>query len=143
MQAPYVHRLRVRYGECDPQGIVFNANYFSYFDVCLTELWREAAGSYAQMTERGTDMVVAEASARFFNPAGFDDQLEIELSISRLGTTSMTTALRVLKDKTVVCEGTMRHVFIDLQTRAKTEIPQWLRAALEPYVLEPQVSAAS
>ncbi|MCW3066954.1 MAG: hypothetical protein JWN32_4126, partial [Solirubrobacterales bacterium] len=22
---PYVHRLRVRYGECDPQGIVFNA----------------------------------------------------------------------------------------------------------------------
>jgi acyl-CoA thioester hydrolase len=27
MPAPFVHELRVRYGECDPQGIVFNANY--------------------------------------------------------------------------------------------------------------------
>jgi len=36
----FVHELRVRYGECDPQGIVFNANYLSYFDITVTELWR-------------------------------------------------------------------------------------------------------
>jgi len=30
------HELRVRYGECDPQGIVFNANYLLYFDVAFT-----------------------------------------------------------------------------------------------------------
>ena len=30
----------MRYGECDPQGIVFNANYLLYFDVAFTELWR-------------------------------------------------------------------------------------------------------
>jgi len=36
--APFVHPLRVRYGECDPQQIVFNANYFAYFDVAMTEL---------------------------------------------------------------------------------------------------------
>ena len=38
------HLLRVRYGECDPQNIVFNANYLLYFDVAFTELWREAVG---------------------------------------------------------------------------------------------------
>ena len=37
----FVHELRVRYGECDPQGIVFNANYLLYFDVAFTEYWRE------------------------------------------------------------------------------------------------------
>ena len=36
MPAPFVHRLRVRYGECDAQGVVFNANYLMYFDVALT-----------------------------------------------------------------------------------------------------------
>ncbi len=40
MPADFVHELRVRYGECDPQGIVFNANYLLYFDVAFTELWR-------------------------------------------------------------------------------------------------------
>jgi acyl-CoA thioester hydrolase len=35
----FVHELRVRYAECDPQNIVFNANYLVYFDVAFTELW--------------------------------------------------------------------------------------------------------
>ena len=26
-------RMRVRYHECDPQGVVFNANYLAYFDL--------------------------------------------------------------------------------------------------------------
>ena len=30
--------FRVRFHECDPQGIVFNANYFTYFDMTMTEL---------------------------------------------------------------------------------------------------------
>jgi len=41
MSAPFVHRLRVRWSECDPQGIVFNAHYLAFFDLALTELWRE------------------------------------------------------------------------------------------------------
>ena len=30
----------MRYHECDVQGVVFNANYFAYFDVALTEFMR-------------------------------------------------------------------------------------------------------
>ncbi|MDQ4072071.1 MAG: hypothetical protein M3088_04240 [Actinomycetota bacterium] len=39
MSLGFVPRLRVLYAECDPQGVVFNADY--HFDVALTELWRE------------------------------------------------------------------------------------------------------
>ena len=65
---PFVHRLRVRFHECDPQGVVFNAHYFSYFDVALTEMWREAFGSYANVVADGTDVVVVEAGATFRAP---------------------------------------------------------------------------
>ena len=37
---------RVRYAECDPQGIVFNSRYLEYLDIGITEYWR-AAGIYA------------------------------------------------------------------------------------------------
>ena len=30
---PFTHRLRVRFGECDPQNIVFNAHYLAYADI--------------------------------------------------------------------------------------------------------------
>ena len=68
MPDSFVHRIRVRYGECDPQGIVFNANWLAYFDVVLTELWRECVRDYAEMVASGTDMVVAEAGVRFRGP---------------------------------------------------------------------------
>ena len=134
---PFTHRLRVRYGECDPQGVVFNANYLMYFDVALTELWREAIGRYEDMTAAGTDMVVAEVRARYLAPAGFDDELDVEVTIARLGTTGMTTRTAVRHDGTVVVEGEMRHVFIDLATKEKKPIPEDVRRRLEPYAEAP------
>ena len=131
--APFVHRLRVRYAECDPQQIVFNANYFAYFDVAMTELWRAAIGHYGAMLERGIDMVVAEASARFLGAARFDDEIELEVSITRLGTTACTTRHRVLRDGEALVEGEMRHVFVDPASFEKLTIPDWLREALAPW----------
>jgi acyl-CoA thioester hydrolase len=132
--APFIHPLRVRYAECDPQQIVFNANYFAYFDVAMTELWRAAIGSYGLMMERGVDMVVAEASARFIGAARFDDALDLEVSITRLGTTACATLHRVLREGEVLVEGTMRHVFVDPRTLQKLPIPDWLRESLAPWV---------
>src|SRR3954451_24482027 len=112
-------QLRVRYGECDPQGVVFNANYFSYFDLVLTEAWREAIGPYGDMVEQGTDLVAAEASARFLGPARFDDLLDAEWRITRLGTTAMSTRIDLSTGGNAVVEGEMRHVFIDPATKEK------------------------
>src|SRR5947208_2988999 len=97
MTAPFVHELRVRYGECDPQGIVFNANYLLYFDVAFTELWREAVGPWQEMVERGIDAVVAEANVRFRAPARYDDVLGLEARITRIGTTSLPTEIDVVR----------------------------------------------
>jgi acyl-CoA thioester hydrolase len=130
MSRPYVHRLRVRYGECDPQGIVFNANYFAYFDVAITELWRDELGGYQQMMARGIDVVVGAASATFRTPARFDDELALELTVTHLGTTSMVSRIRVLRGDELCVEGEMRHVFVDLATLQKTPIPDDIRGPL-------------
>jgi acyl-CoA thioester hydrolase len=137
---PFTHVLRIRYNECDPQNVVFNANYFTYFDITITELWREAYGGYQSMIEAGADLMVAEATARYLAPARFDDQLELGAGIARLGNTSMITRLRGRVDGREVVEGELRHVVIDPATQSKREIPDDLRAALEPYVLSPAAS---
>jgi len=142
MSRPFTHALRVRYGECDPQGVVFNANFFMYFDVALTELWREALGSYTDMTASGTDMVVAEARARYLAPAVFDDELEIEVLVTHLGTTSMLTRMSVRRGATEVVAGEMRHVFVDVEHGTKTAIPEDIRRGLERH-LAPKVEVGA
>jgi len=135
---PLAHKLRVRYGECDPQGVVFNAHFLAYFDVGITELFRAAFGSYKAMVDRGVEFVVAEAALRYYRPARFDEELTLEVTITRLGTTSMTSSYRVLRDDDLLVGGTLRHVLMTLVERvpdAKTTIPDWMRQRLAPYVM--------
>ena len=132
--APFRHRLRVRYSECDQQNIVFNGHYLFYFDIAMTELWREALGPYQEMvTEHGVDMVVAEVSIRYLAPLCFDEEFDLVAEITRLGNTSMVTAIAADRDGTVTAEGDIRHVFVAPGTHDKAPIPDGVRAALERY----------
>ncbi len=133
MADPFRHRIRVRFNECDGQGVVFYANYLMYFDVAITELWRAAFGDgYAGMIAGGTDAMVAEANIHYHAPARFDDELDLVARLTRVGTTSTTTKLTAerVSDGAVLAEADLRHVFIDVKTLEKTEIPDEMRAGL-------------
>ena len=136
MGEPFTHQLRVRYAECDPQGVVFNAHYLAYFDASLTELWRAAFGSYQAMLDRGVDVVVAEAQVRFRAPAHFDELLTLTIAVTHLGTTSIVSDHRISRDGDLVVEGTLRHVLVERQALAKTQIPEWMRDQLAPWTVE-------
>jgi acyl-CoA thioester hydrolase len=126
----------VRWSECDLQGVVFYPQYLAYLDHTVTELWRAAIGPYSEMIpEHGVDMVVAEAGMRYRDSARFDDELEISATITRLGTTSITTEFRIERkaDGTLLTEGELRHVFVDPDDFGKQEMPERVRAGLERF----------
>jgi len=127
----FVHQLRVRYGECDPQGIVFNANYLLYFDVAFTEMWREAVGPWQELVDLGVDAVVAETNIKFHAPARFDDELQLIVRVARLGRTALTTDIDVTRDGEHLVAGWLRHVCVSTDTWRKTEIPPLVRSGLE------------
>src|SRR4051795_7540258 len=93
MGQTFTHRIRVRYAECDAQGVVFNAHYYAYFDILMTELWREILGSYEAMLQDGADMSVVASNARFIAPARFDDESRLNARISALGNTPTGAAI--------------------------------------------------
>lgn len=136
MAERFTHPLRVRFAECDPQGVVFNAHYLAYLDIGMTELWRAAFGSYQAMLDRGLDMVVVEARLRFHAPARFDDELRLEIGISRLGTTSISTDHRVARGEDLIAQADLHHVFVDRQTLGKAEMPDWVRTPLTQWVVD-------
>ena len=133
MSSPFRHPLRVRYHECDPQGVVFNANYLAYFDIAITELWREAFGGWETAMEDEHDIVVAAAACRYLAPLRFDEEVEIVVTVANLGETSMTTSFTVERSGDAVAEGELRHVFVDESTREKQTIPDTIRHGLANY----------
>ena len=132
MGKPFRYRQRVRYNECDPQGVVFNGNYLTYFDITMTELWRELGG-YQAMVDAGVDMVVAEARILYRSPLRFDDEFEAQVEVGRLGETSMTAEILLARDGEPCAEGELRYVFIETGAGAKAPIPEPIRAGLSHY----------
>ena len=61
----FLHRLRVRWVEVDRQDVVFNGNYFLYFDVAVTEYWRAIGIPYpgGYVDAYGTDVYAVRAAA--------------------------------------------------------------------------------
>ena len=61
-------QIRVRYSETDAMGFLHHANYFSYFEVGRTELFRAQGGDYRAMEEGGLFLVVAKLDNRLLAP---------------------------------------------------------------------------
>lgn len=133
----HVPTFRIRYHECDAQGVLYNSRYLTLFDMALTELWRAAFGGYAAMTDRGLDLVVAEAQLRFVGSARFDDLVTVAVEVVEIGTTSMRTEYEARRaegeregDGELLVTGWLRHVLVALGTASKTPFPDDLRTAL-------------
>jgi acyl-CoA thioester hydrolase len=127
--ASHTHRMRVAYGDCDPSGVVFNPNYLVFYDVALTEFWREHAGGYGTMMEEGVDLQVVEATIRHKAPARFDEEIDVTVEVTRLGTTSMITRGAIYRDGTLLVELDLAYVFVDARALTKVPIPDRYRAA--------------
>ena len=83
--------LRVRWGECDAQGIVFNAQYMNFIEVAQAEYFRNLGiRLYDADSRRCFDLATVKATLEYMAPARVDDMLEIYIGVARIGNSSLT-----------------------------------------------------
>jgi len=116
----FTHPLRVRWAECDAQGIVFNANYFLYFDVGMTEYMR----ALGFMGDKMLEFFTVRAEADYRAPAKFDDEIEIAVRCARIGKTSMTLKAAIFRGDELLTEGALTYVHADPGTQEKSPLPR-------------------
>ncbi|QJE73475.1 acyl-CoA thioesterase [Aerophototrophica crusticola] len=124
--------MRVRYGECDAQGIVFNARYGDYIDIAATEFVRAVWGGPKQLLAVGYDYQVVKQTKEWLSPARFDDVLEARVKAGRIGTTSFTLAMEFSDNGTgrpVLLAETV-YVLVSVPDYAKVRVPEDMRAKL-------------
>lgn len=138
--------LRVRYIECDSQGIAHHANYGPWLEMGRTELLRRAGTSYKQIESSGVFVVVTRMEIVYRRPVKYDDVVEVVT----LGGPSTPIRLRhEYQIRLVERDGTVPDAMKDTSVpadgvcaRAKTEVacvdsegrpirvPEWLTRAM-------------
>src|ERR1051325_4496524 len=132
MAERFKYYLRVRYGECDAQKVVFNARYGDYVDLVMTEYLR-VAKLRDVMVNGPYDYQVVKQTTEWKASARFDQVLELTQYAKQLGNTSFTflTEFRIAGDEPIVATAETVYVLVDAKTLEKRTIPGDLRRVLE------------
>lgn len=111
---------KIRYSDCDPQGIVFNGNYARYWDDAMTDWFEEAGLGGPELGGSGVDVVTARVEMDFKASARLGDEIETVIDVERLGSTSLTLRFTTsrLSDGQPVTMGREVVVFVDPETFA-------------------------
>jgi len=126
----FCYLLRVRYGECDAQAIVFNVKYAEYMDVAVTEFMRVIwKGGFHVLIEEGYDTHVVSLHLDWKASAKFDDVLCIVPRISEIKNSSFVVNFDLYNEKTseLLLKGYAVYVMISLDDHKKTNIPDKYR----------------
>ena len=123
----YTTTVRVIYGDTDNMGIAYHANYFRWFEIGRSEMFRSLGLAYRDIEKRGIFLPVAEVGCKFLAPIRYDDLLVIETTLDTTVRGGMKFDYRIFKenDDTLLARGFSRHACID-QTQKVIRPPAFI-----------------
>ena len=126
----FVHRLDVRFRDCDSQGHVNNAVYFTYLEQCRLMFWRELTGGASSPHAR---VIVARAECDYRAPGFFGDVLDVRLNVAEIGRSSFTLTYQVVNiaSARLLAEARTVMVTYDYAAGKSITIPAPTRTLLE------------
>ena len=102
------HQVTIEWGHCDPAGIVYFPNYFSYFDSGANALFLRALGLNKFQILKKYDIVgipLVDVGARFIVPSVFGDVVTVESTVVEIKRSSFRMQHRLLRGETLAVEG--------------------------------------
>lgn len=132
---PFSTRITVRFGDCDPAGLVYYPVLFHYCHAAMEDFFAARCGKpYARLiSEDRLGFPTVNARAEFFAPFVYGDETEIEVFVSRVGRSSATFEYRLRRvgAETLLASATLVQVAMDLDERRAVPIPETYRHAFE------------
>jgi 4-hydroxybenzoyl-CoA thioesterase len=106
--------VRIVWGDCDEQGIVFYPKYFYWMDSAFQALLRDAGQSLRSMRENFgiVGIPIVEANARFSASASHEEILRIEANIGHWGKTSLRAEYKGFCGERPIFEGFEARVWL-------------------------------
>ena len=124
-----------RWRDNDQYGHMNNAVYYELFDSAVNKFLIETG--VLDMAGANTVFLVASSGCNYFEEVAYPSDVEIGLSVSRMGSSAVTyhLGLFIAGAKRTAATGTFIHVNVDAKTRRPCPIDDPIRAKFAVLVL--------
>ena len=136
MVPPFARERLIRFSHCDLAGIVYFVNFFDMVGGVVEDWFREAIGlPFQEMhLERRVGFPIVNTGCEFFRPAHLGDTLRLELSIAKLGRTSIEFAIRGSVGAEEKFRARHKVAMVSLDDFRAMPIPEDMRAKMRAYL---------
>lgn len=134
-EQPFVVRRTVRWGDCDPAGVVYTGRFTDYL-LGAVGLFSDhiAGGAWRLGTAHGVGTPCKAMRFEFIGTLWPDDVIDIECWIEAIRTRSYDIRCMARRpDGSAVFDATFSPICVRLDERIGTPIPDSLRAALSAF----------
>ena len=128
----FVHRLEVRFRDCDPMGHANNAVYLTYLEQTRFAHWRSLWGvGSPQLPPGRPGVILARVECDYKRPARYGETLEVRMQVAEIGRSSFRYEYEIVdaEGRTVLAAKTVQ-VMYDYKTEKAVPIPDDVRALL-------------
>lgn len=128
----YTHTIRVRYGECDMQRVVFNAHYMAYCDDAVDTWFRVelAPGEAGGFESLGFDFMLKTATFTWHSPLVFGDTADLVCAIARWGNASFDVSVEGSAGDSPRFSAVITYVNVSPDDKRPRRIPELVRERL-------------
>ncbi len=131
---PFVHRIDVRFRDCDPLGHVNNAVYLTYLEQTRFSYWRQVWGFRDHQSSPDVPgVILARVECDYRRPATYGETLEVRMSVGEVGRSSFRFDYEIVdqQGRAVALAKTVL-VMYDYATGKPVPIPDRIRGLLTP-----------
>ena len=118
----------IRFDEVDPAGIVFFARYANFAHEAIENFFEDLEGGYpALIQKRRIGLPIVRYEADFHAPLRFGDDVELDVTVARLGAKSITFRYRVYRvgePRVLAAEGRVVCAVVDLARFVAVAVPE-------------------
>ena len=126
----FMTTVRVRWMECDAQGIVYNGAYLGYLEIGQAEYYRNLGFAIYIIPQSGYfDFAVVKSTQEFKAPAKVDEIIELHVRVSKIGSTSLTLNLEIFPEGSDRLLTSIETVYVgyDAATESSRPVPDAIR----------------
>jgi acyl-CoA thioester hydrolase len=133
MHAIFNWPVRVYYEDTDAGGVVYHSNYLNFMERARTEWLRALGFEQPQIrAELGVIIVVHSMAVEFKSPACFNDMLDINCKLTKIGRGSIEMEQKVMRDHHLLIKAQVKLAFVNAETFKPLAIPHDIKSAMLP-----------
>ncbi len=106
--------IRTRYAETDQMGVIYHANYFTWFEIGRTEFFRELNMDYRELEEENILLPVIDVGCKYIRAAKYDDEIIIKTKLTNIRGVKLIFNYEIIRksDNVLLAEGYTKHGFV-------------------------------